>query len=220
MRYGMRLGRRSWVTGGGGVLIAATLAGLLYVTMMVSAWVVATALGLLVGLVAYALQNTKSARRAQLAMPLKGSLDEAAPGVLDGRTKVWAVYAVGDQFHHGTHPRKGEELLRLYGAKGVRGGRQAEPLGAPHLAPSMRATRPHDSRVGPARLRVRNRIGHASRWLTLAESRRQRPELARSMEGRIGQPHMRKLVIDWPRRFPKDGARGRHCRVGPADPAR
>lgn len=114
MRYGMRLGRRSWVTGGGGVLIAATFAGLLYLTMMVSAWVVATALGLLVGLGAYALQSTKSARRAQLAMPLRGSLDEAAPGVLDGRTKVWAVYAVGDQFHHGIHPRKGEELLRLY----------------------------------------------------------------------------------------------------------
>jgi hypothetical protein len=47
-------------------------------------------------------------------MPLKGSLDETALGALDGRTKVWAVYAVGDQFHHGIHPRKGDELLRLY----------------------------------------------------------------------------------------------------------
>jgi hypothetical protein len=60
------------------------------------------------------LRRTKSAQRAQLAMPLKGSLDETALGALDGRTKVWAVYAVGDQFHHGIHPRNGDELLRLY----------------------------------------------------------------------------------------------------------
>jgi hypothetical protein len=110
----MRLGRGSWVTGGGGVLIASTFAGLLYLTAMVSAWAVATALGLLFALLAYALRNTKSARRAQLAVPLRDSLDETVVGALDGRTKVWAVYAVGDQFHHGIYPKKGEELLCLY----------------------------------------------------------------------------------------------------------
>jgi hypothetical protein len=96
------------------VLIAATISGLLYLTLLASVWAVATAIGLLTGLAAYGLRRTKSAQRAQLAMPLKGSLDETALGALDGRTKVWAVYAVGDQFHHGIHPRNGDELLRLY----------------------------------------------------------------------------------------------------------
>jgi hypothetical protein len=114
MRYGMRLGRGTWVTGGGGVLFASTFAGLLYLTMLVWASAVAAALGLLFFLVAYALRNTKSARRAQLAMPLRDSLDETALGALNGRTKVWAVYTVGDQFHHGIYPKKGEDLLRLY----------------------------------------------------------------------------------------------------------
>lgn len=114
MRYGMRLGRGVWVTGGGGVLIASTFSALLYAALMLSAWAVATALGLFCTFVVYALQHTKSARRAQLAEPMKGSLDAAALGVLDCRPKVWAVYAVRDQFHYGIDPTKGEELLRLY----------------------------------------------------------------------------------------------------------
>lgn len=114
MRYGMRIGRGAWVAGGGGVLMASTISALLYATMMLSAWVVATALGLIFSFVAYALQNTKSARRVQLAEPLRGSLDATALGALDSRTKVWAVYAVRDQFHYGIDPTKGEELLRLY----------------------------------------------------------------------------------------------------------
>jgi hypothetical protein len=96
------------------VLIAATISGLLYLTLLASVWAVATALGLLTGLAAYGLRRTKSARRAQLAMPLMGSLDETALGRLDGLPKVWAVYAVGDHFHHGIFPDRGMELLRLY----------------------------------------------------------------------------------------------------------
>lgn len=114
MRYGMRLGRGAWVTGGGGVLIASVFAGLVYAMIAISAWAVVTALGLVFSLTAYGLQRTKSARRAQLAMPLMGSLDETALGRLDGLPKVWAVYAVGNQFHHGIFPDRGVELLRLY----------------------------------------------------------------------------------------------------------
>lgn len=114
MRFGMRMGSGSWVTGGGGVLATSAFLGLLHLAALLSAWVVFTSLGLLLGLLAYALRNTKSARRAQLAGLLKDKLDEAALGALDGRTKAWAVYAVGEQFHHGVHPKKGEELLRLY----------------------------------------------------------------------------------------------------------
>ncbi len=110
----MRIGRGAWVAGGGGVLAAAIVSSLLYAMLLVSGWVLITAIGLLVAVTAYVLRRTKSARRAQLAMPLMGCLDDSAVSALDGRAKVWAVYAVGDQFHYGIDPKKGEDLLRLY----------------------------------------------------------------------------------------------------------
>ena len=114
MRYGMRLGRRSWVSGGGGVLIASVLSGLIFWMLMIAAHALATAVALVAGLTLHGLRNTKAARRAQLALPLRGCIDDVTLRGLGSSPKVWAVYAVENEFHHGVHPKKGEELLRLF----------------------------------------------------------------------------------------------------------
>jgi len=82
--------------------------------MLTWLWAAALALWLVVGVVAHMAQNTKSARRKQLAKPLKRSLNETIVGALKAQTRIWALYVVDNQFHHGLHPRKGEDLARLY----------------------------------------------------------------------------------------------------------
>jgi hypothetical protein len=103
---------------------------------------------LVFSLVAFGLQRTKSARRAQLAMPLMDSLDETALGRLDGLPKVWAVYAVGDQFHHGIFPDRGVELLRLCGQGGARDAVNERSVSAPSEQDAL--TEADDRRIRPA----------------------------------------------------------------------
>ncbi len=108
----MRYGRRArW---GPGAFFAPTLGGLLCLALLAWMWAAFVALWFIVGVAAVVAQNTKSARREQLAKPLKRSLNETIVGALQGRTRIWALYVVGDEFHHGLHPRKGEDLARLY----------------------------------------------------------------------------------------------------------
>jgi hypothetical protein len=108
----MRFGRRArW---GPGVFFAPTLGGLLCLALFTWLWAAFVALWLVVGVAAFVAQNTRVARRHQLTAPLKRSLNESIVDALEGRPRVWALYVVGDQFHHGLHPRKGEDLARLY----------------------------------------------------------------------------------------------------------
>lgn len=109
MRYVSQTGWRN-----GGALFAPSLGGLLYLALLTSVWAAVLALCVVIAIVGYIARNTKTARRAQLAEPLRRSLDETVASALEGRPRIWALYVVGDQFHHGIHPKKGDDLVRLY----------------------------------------------------------------------------------------------------------
>jgi hypothetical protein len=123
MRYGMRVGRRSWVTGGGGVLVASLLSDILRATLFGAIYVVRAACLLAVELGAVGLaahhayrtrRNAVAIRKAQLVAPLRGSVSVAAAASVPSATKLWAVYVVGNDFHHGVFPKRKAELMQLY----------------------------------------------------------------------------------------------------------
>ncbi len=117
MRYGMRIGKRSWVSGGGGVLAASIVAGLMYWTLVATLYVAFVVTAILVALVTFWMRNTKGARRALLAMPFRGCIDESLLPTLDKKIRLWGVYVVGEEFHSGDASKKGDELIRLYPSK-------------------------------------------------------------------------------------------------------
>jgi hypothetical protein len=125
MRFGMRLGRRSWVTGGGGggVLVASLLSDILRATLIGAIYAVRTAclLAVQLGALGFAThhayrtrRNAVATRRDQLVPLLPGLVSTAAAQSASSGIKIWGVYVVGDDFHYGVHPTKGSELRQLY----------------------------------------------------------------------------------------------------------
>lgn len=113
MRYGMRLGRGLWFTGGGGVLLASIVSTPMYWTVF-SVLIIAASLAFLVVLIARCvIQRSRPRRLSELGNALNGRIALDTSAALAGAPRVWAVYAVGSEFHHGLYPVKGDELLRL-----------------------------------------------------------------------------------------------------------
>lgn len=113
MRYGMRVGRGLWVSGGGGVLLASIVSTLMFWALMSAVMIAATAVFLVVVIATYLVQRSRPWRLGELGKALNGCIARDAPAALAGGPRVWGVYAVGSEFHHGLYPVKGEELLRL-----------------------------------------------------------------------------------------------------------
>lgn len=118
----MRLGRRSWVTGGGGVLAASCLIGVLRATLVLAVYALVFVFAVELGFLGYAASSIYRARHTALdrrwqeqAGLLRGSVSAAVAQVAaQSGTKVWGVYVVGDEFHHGVFPRKKAQLMQLY----------------------------------------------------------------------------------------------------------
>jgi hypothetical protein len=114
MRVSARLGKGIWITGGGGVLAFALAAsvfrGITLAAVALAGSVVMTLAILTIRSVAAA----KGSRKALLGRILAGSVEIAADEAVAKQAKVWGVYAVGGDFHHGLYPDKGLALKNLY----------------------------------------------------------------------------------------------------------
>ena len=113
MRYGMRVGRGLRVSGGGGVLLASIVSTLMLWTLLSAVMIAATVVFLVVVIATYLIQRSRPWRLGELGKALNGCIALDTPAALAGGPRVWGVYAVGSEFHHGLYPVKGEELLRL-----------------------------------------------------------------------------------------------------------
>jgi hypothetical protein len=109
----MGLGRGLWVTGGGGVLLASIVSTPMFWTVF-SVLIIAASLAFLVVLIdRYVIQRSRPRRLSELGNALNGRIELDTSAALAGAPRVWAVYAVGSEFHHGVYPAKGDELRRL-----------------------------------------------------------------------------------------------------------
>lgn len=90
------------------------LSGLVFWMLTLAAYVIAMAVTAIGSLIVIGFLNSKAARRAQLLVPLRGSLEDGRPEALASGSKVWAVHAVGRDFHYGPWPRKGADLALLF----------------------------------------------------------------------------------------------------------
>ena len=113
MRYGMRVGRGMWVSGGGGVLLASIASTMMFWALLSAVMIAATVVFLVVEIATWLVQRSRPWRLGELGKALNGCIALDTPAALAGGPRVWGVYAVGSEFHHGLYPVKGEELLRL-----------------------------------------------------------------------------------------------------------
>ena len=114
MRVGYRIDRGLWVVGGGGVLLFAVVTGLLRGLTIAVLAAAASTIALIAVVGVRLLLASRSARRALALDALKGAVEDDSDETLQEVPTVWAVYAVGDEFHHGVHPKKGEALACLF----------------------------------------------------------------------------------------------------------
>lgn len=114
MRVSTRLGRGLWITGGGGVLAFALAVSVFRGLTLALVTVAASTLVTLVVLIARGVAASKAGRRTLLGQILQGEVEIPADEALSRGAKVWGVYAVGNDFHHGPHPDKGVALKHLY----------------------------------------------------------------------------------------------------------